>query len=741
VGNLEWDKRLLGPETRLAVGPGSGATEEYERAQGFDGRAFLGVLRRQAKLIAATVFVVCAAAALIVFQLTPIYSATALIIVDPRQQTILDPQAQMSLTPGDLGRVESEVEIVGSPSVLLKVINERQLFKDPDFAPGPGWRDKLAAVLGFAPAKPTSEDILKLTLDNLEKSVSISRVGITYLINVTVRSADPAKAASIANAIAEAYIAAQISAKVEMVLGIQHALASRLDEASAARRQAEAAVDAFIAKNIDSIADDASRRDLVDLRNKIATRSTEAGRLSKILLSAQSEVANRDWQTLVAEVDSETLKSLNDQRTSVVRAIEEAGPNSEKALDLRSSLEKLDGQMANEAQVAIERVQGDLDESQKAEQDLRDQLRQRVVQTDLPKDLLAQLYEIQQEANVSRSIYQDLLARSKAVEAQTNVQVPDSRIVSQALPPSQPSFPKKRLVLGLAGGFSLALGLGLAFLRERYIGGFVSESQAEHVLSIPVVSSPPRIAGASKANAVAEGAEIVDRPLSAYSEAIRRLRLGLEFGSQRSSEVASRTIMVTSAMPNEGKTQTALSLARSFAIAGRKTLLIDCDLRRPSLHKALGIGLGVGLADYLASDNPSPALGPFITQDPRTDLSLILGFRGVGAPTDFLFETKRFATLLERAREQFDCIIVDSSPVLPVVDPRLLLRYATSVVLVVRWASTSQREVGTALADISRVNSRKVPIVAVLNRSEVSASGYGSVYGSYYGSYQGGAEA
>src|SRR5690606_37327001 len=114
----------------------------------FDVRAFLGLLRRQARLIVATVFVVCALTALVLFQLTPTYTATALVMVDPRQQSILDPDGRMALGGGDYGRVESEAAILGSPSVLLAVARDLDLVHDPSFGPSPGWRDTIETILG-----------------------------------------------------------------------------------------------------------------------------------------------------------------------------------------------------------------------------------------------------------------------------------------------------------------------------------------------------------------------------------------------------------------------------------------------------------------------------------------------------------------------------------------------------------------------------------------------------------------
>ena len=712
--------------------------EQGREPGGFDMRWFLGLVRRQAKLILATVFIVCSITALVLFQLTPIYSGSALIIVDPRQQSILDPEAQMALAPSDQGRVESEVEILRAPSVFLKVIRELELYNDPEFGPSPGWRDRLMATLGFQAAEPTPDEVLKQTLEALQKATSISRVGITYLIEVTVRSKDPDKAAHIANALAAAYVAEQVNSKTAMVLGIQQALLSRLTEASAALRASEQKLDQFIVDHVDSVADDASRENLSSLRNIIATRTAETSRLSNVLAASQASLDQRDWDSLVEEINSNQLRTLVEQRNEIASALT-PGLDEAKAVDLRASLQALDAQLETAAKDAISGVRTTLDQSQKEADDLRQQLRDSVIGSELPNDVLVKLYEIQQEAAVGRQVYQDLLNRSKVIESQKNVQVPDSRIVSEAYPPTQPSFPKKRISLLIAGVMSLGLGLGIAFLRENFVGGFVTEVQAEEVLGVPVVSSLPRLpGGAGPLDVVDRANELVEHPLSAYSEAVRRTRLALELGGRRPGlDADPKTIMVTSTIPGEGKTQTTVSIARSFAIAGRRTLLIDCDLRRPSVHKALGLDLTRGVSDFLGGGDDTVPESILVT-DEVTGLSVILGARGARSTTDFLFEQRRFGDLISWARANFDCIILDSSPVLPVVDPRILLRYADAVVVVIRWAATPQREVGAAISDLKRVNARNVKISAVLNAT-VGGGGYGGSGYYAYGNYHDGA--
>jgi capsular exopolysaccharide synthesis family protein len=192
-------------------------------------------------------------------------------------------------------------------------------------------------------------------------------------------------------------------------------------------------------------------------------------------------------------------------------------------------------------------------------------------------------------------------------------------------------------------------------------------------------------------------------------------------------------IVVTSALPAEGKSQTAISLARAYALAGKKVVLIDADLRRPTLHNVLGLQPESGFADVLASPPNISAVLDLMRADPLSGAWFLPGSPVRYTATAHLLESNRLDTIIADLAKTFDVVVIDSSPVLPVVDARLLLRFASAVVLVVRWAHTSQRDVRSALSDLTRHNRNGAVIVSVLNRVEKMSVGYG--YGRYYAPY------
>ncbi|PPE78867.1 hypothetical protein C3941_15860 [Kaistia algarum] len=700
----------------------------------FDLRSLVGLLRRQIKLIVATILVVNGIAALVIFQLTPIYTASALVMVDPRQKDILDPDGQVSLLPNDSGRVESEVGILRSPAVMVGVVDDLNLTQDPGFVPQPGWQSRLKEMIGAKDSPPTPEAIANTVLSNLRNTVSIARQGLTYLIEISAKSSDPQKAATIANSMAENYIRAQIDAKIETADIAQQKILNRLEAAVSSVRSAEDKIDRFVDDNLTMIHDSATLDDINNFQRDIDSQQARRLDLAKNAGEIDQYRRSGNWEQLVATVQSDQLKALNDSRQTVEQQLQSVSADDAKAVNLREQLGELNKRLDLEALTAVSQLRADVDAAQQEENDLKQRRRDKIISS-LPKDVVVRLYEVQKEADSSRSVYERMLNSSKAIEAQKDLQVADSRVVSKALPPSSPSFPNTRMLFMLCGLASIGLGLGLAFLRENYVGGFVDEAQTESVLGVPTLSSLPSLeqsAGWKTDGALASN-EIILHPISPYSEAVRRVRLGVDVGRRRRS-VGAQTILVTSAVPNEGKTQTAVSLARAFALSGKKTLLIDCDLRRPTVHKSLGIEARPGFVNYLSGTAGEDILSDLVTIDPATGLSMIVGTTGSRGATDSLLDSARLERLLELAQGWFDFIVIDSSPLLPVIDARLLLRYSTAAVLVVRWAQTSQQEVRAALSDLSRVNYRNVPFFVVLNQVEVGSFGYGyrGRYKSYY---------
>ncbi|WP_181705735.1 GumC family protein [Chthonobacter rhizosphaerae] len=705
-----------------------------------DIRLLLGTVRRQSRLILATLALVMALAALFVFTQVPVYTSTALVFVDPRVKNILDPELQTNMS-ADVGRVESEVEILRSDSTLLAVLSDLTLMTDPEFAPKLGLRDQVLVVLGLSDraSLQDGERAVQKVLDSLRESFVVSRLGRTYLISVQASSISPAKAAQLANTAARVYIQQQIDAKVANALGARDALNRRLSRASGEIDAIEEKIDGFVTTNLEAIASESNRADLVALRMQLEAAKSQgirAGSLSSVLGRYQEQ---KDWEAIARELSSEAVKSLEQQRSALVRSLQAAGTDTPQAFDLQGQLARIETDLGKQVSEEIEKLRLQSQVAQEQENKLRDQLRETVLANNLPTEMVSDLYRLQKEADVTRGLYQDLLQRMRDAEAQADLQLPDSRIVSVATAPTRPSAPKIQLILSGAFLAALGLGVGLAFVYENFVGGFTSEDQLEAVSGVPAISTVPLLNVGAKGDETRPeiAFELVRRPLSAYSESIRRTRLAVELMTRAgdadpSGRGKAILVMVVSAVPAEGKTTTAVALARAFAITGRRTALIDCDLRRPAVAAAVGVEPSTSLIDFLSQAVDTLNFRDFVTVDEATGMQMILGSRPNRVPTDSLIESGRFKRLINLVRDRFDVVVLDTPPVLPVVDSQYLASYADLAVLVVRYASTSQREVRAAVSDLRAAGGDQLVIGAVLNQTEGGATGYRGKYQGYY---------
>jgi succinoglycan biosynthesis transport protein ExoP len=279
--------------------------------------------------------------------------------------------------------------------------------------------------------------------------------------------------------------------------------------------------------------------------------------------------------------------------------------------------------------------------------------------------------------------------------------------------PNRPSFPPRLAIMAAGILAAAAIGLAVGYAREHYIGGFNSVEQFEAVTGFQVASSVPTQDNAESAFAT--------MPLSGFSESIRRLRVAYEQSMDRSK---SAIILVTSTAPAEGKSVIALSLARSFASVGQRTLLIDADLRHPSLARMLGLESKTGLSDYLMDDSGTMELVPLPDRDSRLDV--IIGGSPIKLASDVLVGSSKFVHAVQIFQEVYEVILIDCAPIGPVVDARIVSKLANEILFVVKFGVTPQRAVLAGLKEMLIGRGPDTLKVALNMRS----TGVGGYYGS-----------
>ncbi|MDM9622462.1 Wzz/FepE/Etk N-terminal domain-containing protein [Rhizobium sp. S96] len=596
-----------------------------------DLRTLFGLMRRQVWTILAFAAAIFLLTLIVVFSVTPRYTAQALLLVDTSSKNLLDPDTASANGLTDNSRVESEVRIIQSDAVLLDVVRDGNLLSDPEFRPGRGAIARIRDLFGGETAPASESVVLGSVLASLKEAVRVRREGLTYLITVGVTSQDAEKAARLANLVTAAYVRNQVDGKVAGTIAARNSLQQRVSAAKQLLAEHENELDAFTA----------SHHDLPGFNIDAAPRISAAG-----------------------------FGTMADGGSAV------------------------------------------------------------------PSATVTQFYSLQQSSQIARAQYQNLLTRLQDFEAQATLQLADSRVVSQAMAPIDPSYPKTLPILAVMALVAVGIGLGAAFLREFFVGGFTGEDQVSAVLNIPLAAVVPHQEGSELDKPHGRGLSdtIITAPLSVFSESIRRIRVSVEQALLSRAaflddgQEQGIVIMVSSPSHQDGKSTLAASLARTYSRAGKRTLLIDCDLRKPSIHRHVDREPTPAFVNLLRGE-PDPGLANIVVTDNATNLSVILGARPAEFPTDDLLMSPKIRALLSRARQHFDYVVIDTPPVDAAVDALYLARLCDAILFVVRWANTPQSVARKAVAELKANVRDGVPIVAVLNRQDQKKwLSFGGVY-------------
>lgn len=701
-------------------------------------RNIVAVLRRQSRIIAYAFAVIFGMAVVFLYAVTPTYRATALIIVDPFSKNLLESGAAVASGANTVNaRIDSEVEIMRSTAVTLSVIAANNLISDAEFGPSISLREKIGQIVGIAHAtNPVPELLVAQTLARFKNAIKIRRRGLTFLMSVSVDSNNPERAATLANSVSNTYIEQQVQAKVSASLAAGKLLQNRIIVARDTLSESEAAFDSFVTNNLTRIETAQGQDDISTLNSSLSRMELDARNQRKTRTEIERFLAARNWEKLTEALGDQALVQIESERRNLMESLSGRESSGEVITDLHTQLKHLEREMNSRSNALLTQMGTEITALEQSSDTLRAQIRSSLLSADLPTDLLTEIYAVQQEASVARTQYQNLLLRLRDIETQAHIQVADSRVVSPALAPINPSNPNRNLVLLVALAAALGTGISAAFLKEYYIGGVTSANQLSELFQTPTAATIPLTLERGRER-LSVAQQVIDAPLSAYSESVRKLRAAVD-QSFRAIQIAGevrrgKTVLVTSALANEGKTTTALALARTYALAGKKALLIDADLRHPSVHRQLGFEPDIGFLDFLRDPKGANLGGAFYARDPSTSLALIMGAGRSDIPTDQLLNSTTFEALLDQARDVYDIIIIDSPPLLPVVDARYIAHNADAVVMAVRWAATSQSDLRAAvqpLRDAMRTGAALLPVLGQKEPRQIMSSD-----GSYYSGY------
>jgi capsular exopolysaccharide synthesis family protein len=554
------------------------------------------------------------------------------------------------------------------------------------------------------------------------------------VIFVRITSPDPEMAAKLANTAAQVYIDDQVASKSEQT---ELANAWLQDRAIELKNRVEASARSMETHRrksglIDTDGSSLLSQQMSELSSQlISTRAIRAeaeARYAQLqnLLEIEGGVASA-----AAVLQSPLIQNLRSQEAQVVRKIAEFKTQLRDAhptmILARNELTDLTTKIESEVHKIVINQGGELKIAQLRVRNLEGEIDRLQKRIDSQTDAEITLAALETELEANGKLYDTILARLKETGVQdASLVQADARIISYATVPGSPSFPRKRMIVSTAFVASMILGILIVMLLEQLDSGFRSRDQIEAATGVTVLGMVPHLRS-GWFETVEPHNDILDRPNTVLGESFRTLRTALLLSNV---DDPPRTVLVTSSVPSEGKSTTALSLARTAAKAEQKCLIIDGDLRHPSLHRAFGVENDIGLIDYLSTDTP---LEEIVQIDFRSGAHYILAGQAVPHTTDLLGSEKMRA-LLMALREIYDLVVIDTPPVLALSDTLVLVRSVDKTVFLVQWEKTRRetsiaglRQVIDAGADLAGI------VLAQVDLKRQAQYRYGGdVYNAYY---------
>ncbi|MBB6253705.1 GumC family protein [Nitrospirillum iridis] len=693
------------------------------------------------------------AAYFILSQVTPIYTATTRVMIESRRSRVLDGRELISgMEPFNMA-VMSEVEVIRSRNIAKRVADKLDLYNDKQFNPalmpneGSRVLGTLSALIGevsqlFATPGPQIDEATRLqrqrdaVVDKVLGSLSVEPVQLSLVIRVSMQSPDPVMAARLANAYADACVEEQLESKFDTVRHISTWLNGRLDSLRTAVVESERAVAAYRSAN--GLVDTSQRgqsmnqQQLSELSSQLvmaqSKRAETEARLSRVegaLMSGHTEGALDDM------LDSPLVQHLKEEQATLARTVTELkaryGERHPDMVKAKSELAQIDRQLTAEIQSLVKTLRNDFAVQKQREASLSAQIRSAEGSVLTQSKAEIRLHELERDAQANRVLYESFLSKFKESGEQEQFQQADTRVIAQAEVPRSPSYPRRPMVLTAATVLGLLGGVALVLLLEQLDRTVRTRDQLEELVGLPTFALIPQIKSGTGETAVQS--YIMDHPSSSYAEAFRMAWVGLQQGLGDQGSV----VVVTSSVPEEGKSLTSLSLARVVSTLGLRVIVIDADLRRASLAAKAGVQSQYTFPDVIAG---RVTVDEAIINDPLSPADIMISRPGGHKDVNLLASSDRVAEILNGLRSRYDLVVVDSPPALAMADVQVLSRMADKTVFCVRWDQTPRETVLSALRVLRDAKAKMAGLLLTrVDISKHSRYGYHDV-GYYYARYR-----
>jgi polysaccharide biosynthesis transport protein len=655
---------------------------------------------------------------------TPIYVSTVQVQIDREAAKVIEGGATSSMDANSNDFLRTQYELLKSRAISERVVSALQLGDDKEFLKprDVALTSLLRGVLVEGPpvAEPPAAARESTAVAIVSKNITVRPVPGSRLIDLSFADPNPRRAERIANAYADAFVASTLDKRFQANASARTFLEDQLKQMKLRLEESEKVLIEFAeTEKIIEVSDKASIAE-----SNLQAANTALGVLvSERIKNEQSwnQVQNATGINLPQLLLNSVVDGLRTRRNALATEYEEKletfKPSYPAMVQISNKIKEIDRQLAVEVKAIKSSLKAAFDASASQEQEMIARiadLRNEVLELQ-KKAIRSNILKREVESN--RGLYNSLLQRFKEVDIAGGVTANNVFIVDRALEPGAPSEPRlsRALILSLAVG--MGLGLGLAFLLDALDNRIRLPEEVEQLSALPTLGIIPVVKGDG------DFQKHLGDPSSAVAEAYRSLATALQFSSANGLP---RSLSITSTGPGEGKSSTALALARHFAMLGQKVLLVDADLRKPSLHDKLGQSNAVGLTNYLTGAASPPDV---IQATSFANLAFIPSGPLPPNAADILSGTRMYS-LISVGKEVFDLIVVDAPPMLGIADAQLIANATSATVFVVGAGQCGRGAIQAALRRLSLA--RCTVIGCVLTKFSASAMGYGYGYGDQY---------
>jgi succinoglycan biosynthesis transport protein ExoP len=738
----------------------------------------IAILARRAGSIALCVAVVVALAIAYLLFATPFYTSATQILLDDNMAKYAEDAAPAASAQQVDMQIASAVEILKSTELALRVVDAQKL-DDNDTILNPSQSPlaliksggKLIASVLTLGGPPISEDDARNARRQkaaalIQQSLDVERVNRSAVLSVSFRSTDPLLAARITKAYADAYLNDQLNANFDATESASVWLQQRLTDLRERSQQAALDVAKFKTDNGLTSANGElmSEQQLADLTKQLIVAQADAASASarynqfKSIVEQGPDNAVSNAAISSNQTDNTVIQDLRSRYNSVSKREQEItsnfGADHPQAVALRTEKQDLGRQIFEELQQLTASYGNEFKVAQSREESLRQNIEHLTGKNSESDKSLVQLNDLEQRATALKTLYESYLGRFEQASQQQSFPIAKARVISEAGVPVSPSSPKKTMTLGLAIVLGVMAGGALTAFQEFRERFFRVEGDVRTILGLkflgylPLVGKPRkegkffRSRRGEKANGPESEVEdgesferimriVIEAPRSVFAETLRNAKLASDVMFQGKSD---RVIGVVSALPGEGKSTTAANFAALLASSGKRTLLIDADLRNPGLTRMLRTPPKQGLVEAVLGEI---SWASAVKVDSRTKLAILPVL-----PNDHLMHTSELLAsqgmfnLMENARKMFDYVVVDLAPLGPVIDAKAFAPQVDGFLFVSEWGTTPTNVVRDILNAEPQIKSKILGVI--LNKTDMAELGKFSNFGGserYRGKY------